>query len=101
MSTTTLDRPTPTRPEALDTSGPSFALVVHSEWIKLTTLRSTPWTIALSIVFAAGIAAMMGWASTMEGGEMDLGPESFATVGYFFAQLPLAVLGALIVTGEY
>src|SRR5699024_12457562 len=44
----------------------NFARVVRSEWIKFTTLRSTLWIIALTIVVMVGLSAMMAWGMTFE-----------------------------------
>lgn len=78
-----------------------FDRIVHSEWIKLWSLRSTYWLVLGTIVAMVMIAIVLGVMSVagMEGG----GPDGRAALemGYSFAQLTVAVLGVLIITGEY
>jgi ABC-2 type transport system permease protein len=58
MSTSTLICPQttspPDSPPAADTRL-TFARVVRSEWIKFRTLRSTIWTLAITLVLMVGI----------------------------------------------
>ncbi|RYV50508.1 ABC transporter permease subunit [Pengzhenrongella frigida] len=86
----------------------TFPRVVRSEWIKFRTLRSTVWTLATTIVLMVGISLLFAWgvtSSTGAGGN----PEDFGgltganvvTGGYYFGQLTLAVLGVLVISGEY
>lgn len=86
----------------------NFPRVVRSEWIKFRTLRSTVWTLATTIVLMVGISLLFAWGVTSSmGGEA--GPDDFTgltganvvTGGYFFGQLTLAVLGVLVISGEY
>ena len=107
MSTTTLTAGAPaattvghaTRP------GVTFGRLVAAEWIKFRSLRSTWWTLALallgmvglSLIFAIGVRAS---AITAEDEGAMLGV-LVVVFGYSAAQLALAVLGALTITGEY
>ena len=73
---------------------------VRAEWIKLWTLRSTWITsfiaIALTVLFGAGLTAALGQSERYQ----DIAKESI-TAGLNFGQIVVAVLGALIITGEY
>ena len=73
---------------------------VRAEWIKLWTLRSTWITsfiaIALTVLFGAGVTAALGQSERYQ----DMAKESI-TAGLNFGQIVVAVLGALIITGEY
>ena len=73
---------------------------IRAEWIKLWTLRSTWITsfiaIALTVLFGAGLAAAFGQSEQYQ----DTAKESI-TAGLNFGQIVVAVLGALIITGEY
>lgn len=88
-------------------SGLSFGGVLRSEWIKLRSLRSTIWCFAIIAVLIIGFGALFSSvASGFEG--MVATPEqqqslaaSVTTIGVAFAQLVAAVLGALIITGEF
>ena len=89
-------------------SGLSFVGVLRSEWIKLWSLRSTVWSFALVLAVSVGMALLMSMATQMDQSGAVLTPDSkigivvtAATVGIFFAQMIVAVLGVMAVTGEY
>jgi ABC-2 type transport system permease protein len=93
-----------------DTGGLTFGRVVAAEWVKFRTLRSTWWTLGVTVVLMVGIAVLAAWGMT-SGGEVGTGDGpvggssavgAFATTaGWNVAQLSVAVLGVLIITGEY
>lgn len=59
---TTLTTPVPPAATAapVTLAGPParFSDLLASEWIKMRSLRSTPWTIALTVLFVIGSAAV-------------------------------------------
>jgi ABC-2 type transport system permease protein len=82
--------------------------VLTSEWVKFRTLRSTWWTVGTTVVvmvlFSIMMAASLNFAATQpeRAGELgDVSTVQAIVLGYIFAQLALAVLGALSVTTEY
>ena len=91
----------------------TFPHVLRSEWIKFWTLRSTIWTIGSTVVVMAGIswlavyftaqAAYGGNASSENTAQMIavLKDPSTVLAGTGMAQLAIAVLGVLVITGEY
>lgn len=79
----------------------SFPRVLHSEWIKLWSLRSTYWTVFATLGAMVLIAVMLGVASRVEGGAAGPDGEMAIGMGYTFAQVVVAVLGVLTITGEY
>ncbi len=86
-------------------SGVSFGGVIRSEWIKLFSLRSTLWCLALVVVITVGLGALVAWSlsgvdETLPGGEQAIWVQSIV-IGVSFSQLVVAVLGALVITGEY
>ena len=101
--------PTPARTAAATAPRPAgphfqgrqtFPRSVHSEWIKLWTLWST-WissiiTIALSVLFGAGVVISSGQVEHLQGPA-----KNYITYGLSFGQIVVAVLGALVITGEY
>lgn len=106
MSQTTA--PAPTRHDrVVHGSGVSFGGVLRSEWIKLRSLRSTWWCSVIIVALLVGFAALL--SATISGFEgQQSTPESeqqlaltAVTVGTAFAQLVAAVLGALVITGEF
>ncbi len=83
----------------------TFPRVVTSEWIKFRTVRATVWSLSMTVVAMVGIAALATWSiADLLAGTEDMGSEdavSFLTSGWFVAQLVVAVLGVLVITGEY
>ena len=94
-------------PRAAHTGRVTQARVVFSEWTKLRSLRSTLWsllaavllTIAFPIIFAAVTSSHWGSMSPHE--RADRHPLDIALAGVNVSQLAIAVLGVLVVTGEY
>ncbi|MBN9629516.1 MAG: ABC transporter permease subunit [Actinobacteria bacterium] len=91
----------------------SFPRVLRSEWIKLRSLRSTFWTLISVVVLVVGFAALLSFsipsATTLvsesgpRGAGLDLSSivATAATFGLRFAQLVVAVLGVLVISGEF
>lgn len=81
----------------------TFPRVLHSEWVKLVSLRSTYWTIGATLVVMVLIALLLGTASRVESTTGAPGPDGAMAIGmgYSFAQVVVAVLGTLMITGEY
>jgi ABC-2 type transport system permease protein len=89
----------------------TFGGILRSEWIKLVTLRSTVWCYAILVALTIGIGVLVAALIGGTGDEELLGPQSqeavqstwlmVSTVGVGFAQLVIAVLGSMVITGEY
>jgi ABC-2 type transport system permease protein len=92
----------------------SFPGVLRSEWIKLRSLRSTVWSYVILVVLALGMALLMSLSFVSGGGPAGaadaagLSSEAQAgllvqasTFGAYFGQLVVAVLGVLVISGEY
>jgi ABC-2 type transport system permease protein len=79
----------------------SFPRVLHAEWIKLWSLRSTYWTVLATLAAMVLIAVMLGVASLVEEGAVGPDGQMAIGMGYSFAQVVVAVLGVLTITGEY
>jgi len=108
MSTATVAPSTVTTTGAAGTAPHlSFPRLVRSEWIKLWTVRSTVWTIALTVIGIVGISALFALAVQQSGGSGGEGPVvDGGAVDIFgfstsFAQIAVVVLGILTITGEY
>ncbi|TRW46052.1 ABC transporter permease subunit [Georgenia yuyongxinii] len=86
----------------------SFPGVLRGEWIKLLSLRSTWWTLGLTIVLMTLFAFGLGMSldlmaedpATAPALDVIHGAEIVAS-GYQLGMLSIAVLGALLITGEY
>jgi ABC-2 type transport system permease protein len=106
MSTRVLIPPTATSSQASPRTGDvrlTFPRVVRSEWIKFRTLRSTVWTLASTVVVMVGVVTLFsGAVGSQTGGGQARGS---SIIVFFFAagmaQLAVAVLGVLVVSGEY
>jgi ABC-2 type transport system permease protein len=83
------------------------ARVVFSEWTKLHSLRSTRWSllagVLLTIVFPVLFAAVTSshWGTMSPHERADRHPLDIALAGVNVSQLAIAVLGVLVITGEY
>lgn len=92
-------------------SGLSFSGIVRSEWIKLRTLRSTMWCYAIIIGLTIGFGFLLAVAMPAggvgsQGNNIPAGNQQatwlqVTTLGIGFGELVSAVLGALVITGEY
>lgn len=86
----------------------TFPGIMRGEWIKLLSLRSTWWTLGLTVVlmtlFAFGLSMSLDLMAedplTAPALEVIHGAEIVAS-GYQLGMLSIAVLGALLITGEY
>lgn len=96
--------------------GLSFVGVLHSELIKLASLRSIRWvtavTLFLALILSLGLsalnnAAISGQGMTREvieaqgGDQIPSFVQQSATFSTGFTQLVIAILGVLAITGEY
>ena len=83
------------------------ARVAFSEWTKLRSLRSTRWSLLAAIVLTIGLPALFAAVTSSHWGSMspheraDRHPLDIALAGVNVSQLAVAVLGVLVITGEY
>jgi ABC-2 type transport system permease protein len=81
--------------------------VALSEWTKLHSLRSTRWSLLIATILAIGLPALFAAVTSSHWGSMspheraDRHPLDIALAGVNVAQLAIAVLGVLVITGEY
>ncbi|SDD83117.1 ABC transporter permease subunit [Nocardioides lianchengensis] len=81
----------------------TFGRVLHGEWIKFWSVRSTRWSLVALVVLGVGLTAMICASSAdwLASGDADESPGSFVTWGMMLAQVTGVVLGAMVVTSEY
>jgi ABC-type transport system involved in multi-copper enzyme maturation permease subunit len=74
--------------------------VLRSEWAKIRSVRSTYWSLLITVVAIVGLAAAFCAA---EPGPYNAGFDPVATslAGVILAQLAIGTLGALVITSEY
>lgn len=95
--------PAPTRSRAAAgvprTARLTFPRVLRSEILKLATLRSTWWSLGITILLSVGIALLVSAASRDFGGDF---PAVVAiTAPMQFTMLVAGIFGAMAITGEY
>lgn len=92
----------------------NFFRILRSEWIKFFSLRSTGWSIAVTLAVMIGFSVLMAWslgiaADTMaddpevqaQGGMTSLDGTMAVVTSYGMAQIVMAVWGVLVISGEY
>ncbi|WP_412541883.1 ABC transporter permease [Longispora sp. K20-0274] len=78
----------------------STLAVIRSEWSKVWSLRSTPWSLAATAVLTIAIGMLAVFATEMHEGTPG-SKTSASLTGFLIGQLAICVLGTLIATGEY
>ncbi len=77
--------------------------LLRSEWTKLRTVRSTMWTLGVTVVLGIGISALATaetrahWLSSQQGFD----PISTSLIGVIVSQFAIGVLGVLVMSAEY
>ncbi len=105
MSATTV----PTLPVPERRAGERLTLprVIRSEWTKLWSLRSTRWSLALAFLAQAGLGPLIAlitmsrWSHLGVFQQHTINPIDRSLGGWHLAQLAIAVLGVMTITGEY
>lgn len=110
MTSTTPRTTTPTIAAAVDEPPARFLDLVAAEWIKVRSLRSTPWVIVLVALVVTGMAAARALADynnfpsysslTQREHPFSLG-DSFPAEGYLTVMLAAVAVGAIAAVSEY
>jgi hypothetical protein len=80
---------------------------MRSEWTKLTSLRSTVWSLLVAVVLVVGLGLLFcavieaHWDHLSASDRRTFDPTTTSETGMFLAQLAVGVLGVLVMTGEY
>ena len=83
------------------------ARVVRSEWTKLRSVRSTYWTLFVTLLLLIGIGVLVcvifnaRWPHLDPRERFNFDALRASLVGVNFAQLAIGVLGVLVITAEY
>jgi ABC-2 type transport system permease protein len=81
--------------------------LVVSEWTKLRTVRSTTWTLGVTIVAVIGIGAIATavtaahWRNSGLIDRVGFDPTQRSLAGLFLGQIAIGVLGVLAISAEY
>ena len=107
MSVTTTQLPAANFPSHVKPTGWILPGLLHSEWTKLRTVRSSYWTLLSAVVAMVGLSAILcavyvaQYAHVSAADRATFDPASFSLTGSFLAQLAIGVLGVLVITSEY
>ncbi|GAA3765201.1 ABC transporter permease [Plantactinospora mayteni] len=108
--TATSAAPPPSRSESVAEPPARFRDLVAAEWIKVWSLRSTPWTLLVSTLFVVGTAtleaiddyrAFPNMNPAMQREPMFALSDAFPLMGYWTLALVAVSAGAIVVVGEY
>ncbi|HLJ07121.1 MAG TPA: ABC transporter permease subunit [Acidimicrobiia bacterium] len=81
--------------------------VLTSEWTKIRSVRSTYWTLFAAAATTIGLSAIVcavyvaQYDHLTAKDKVGFNPASMSLTGGILAQLAIAVLGVLVITGEY
>ncbi|MDQ2750295.1 MAG: ABC transporter permease [Actinomycetota bacterium] len=93
-------------PEAVVTAPATtvgFANVLHSEWTKLRSLRSTYWCAGSIVLSVVGLAIFMGARWAHQSGPVPpwFDPTNVSLSGVYIAQIIIGALGVMTISSEY
>ncbi|MGI8573305.1 MAG: ABC transporter permease [Solirubrobacteraceae bacterium] len=83
------------------------ARVARSEWTKLRSVRSTRWSLLITLLLIIGLGILVcvifnsRWSHLAPRERVDFHPLRANLAGINFAQLAIGVLGVLVITAEY
>lgn len=86
---------------------PLFPDVLRSEWIKFRSVRSTYWTLLVTVVGMIGLGALFCAAYIARfdrlspADRFEFRSAARSLTGFFLMQLAVGVLGVLVITSEY
>lgn len=102
---------TATEPRRVQPPAPSgaqvFRAALRSEWTKLASVRSTIWSLLVTVAIIVGLGALFcaarvsRWDHLDPGEQLRFDPAGFSLNGIFLAQLAIGVLGVLVMSSEY
>ncbi|GAB3797235.1 ABC transporter permease [Micromonospora zhanjiangensis] len=81
--------------------------LLRSEWTKLYSLRSTTYTLLVTVLLAVGLGALISRGAAMRYPDLTadqraaFDPTAVSLQSFLLAQLAVAVLGVLVVTSEH
>ncbi len=81
--------------------------LLRAEWTKLRSVRSTIWTLLVTVVLSIGIGVLATateasrWSHASFLDQLTFDPTSLSLTGLLFGQLAIGVLGVLVMSAEY
>ncbi|MGH2928389.1 MAG: hypothetical protein ACRDL8_09315, partial [Solirubrobacteraceae bacterium] len=83
-----------------------MAGLLRSEWTKLRTVRSTMWTLGMTVLLGIGVSVIATaetrahWSTMSPGSQAGFDPASTSLVGILISQLVIGILGVLVMSSE-
>jgi hypothetical protein len=93
-------QPAFTGPDPFSQAKATFGTALHSEWTKIRTVRSTFWTLLVTMVITIGLGVLIALGSSSHPNTDD-DWTAISMSGLFFGQLVIVVFGAMAITAEY
>jgi ABC-2 type transport system permease protein len=84
-----------------------FSGLLRSEWTKLRTVRSTTWTLGLTILIGVALGALATsltrthWLTMTPAKRASFDPIGSSLIGVYFGEFTVGVLGVLVISTEY
>jgi len=81
--------------------------LLRSEWTKLRTVRSTMWTLGVTVVLGIGLSVLATaetrahWSTMSFGDRVTFDATRTSLIGVFFGQFTIGILGVLVMSAEY
>ncbi|MFN2608277.1 MAG: ABC transporter permease subunit [Acidimicrobiales bacterium] len=100
-------RPAGPSPPPAPSAARVWRAAAKAEWTKLRSVRSTTWSLLVTLALTVGLGALFCAARVSRWDRLDAGerlhfdPTSFSLNGLFLAQLAVGVLGVLVMSSEY
>ena len=85
----------------------TYRAAVGAEWTKLRSLKSTVWSLVVTVAIAVGLGTLLCAATIARWDRLDpidrltFDPTGHGISGIFLAQLAIGVLGVLVIDSEY
>jgi len=99
--------PPPAMQKTLPPGRYGFVDLLRSEWTKIRTVRSTVWTIGVTVVLGIGIGALVSaltrshWFGMSPAQRATFDAPATSLIGILFAQFAIGILGVLVISAEY
>jgi ABC-2 type transport system permease protein len=94
-------------PKSLPAGQYGISGLLRSEWTKLRSVRSTMWTLGITVVLGIGVSVLATaetrahWLTTSPGNRQGFDPISTSLIGVFIGQFAIGILGVLVMSAEY
>ena len=83
--------------------------LLRAEWTKIRSVRSTAWSLVILVVAAIGLNTLstgitiVNWRTVSAAGRVTYlaDPTGFLAAALAFAQIPICVLGVMLISSEY